>query len=144
VPEMKDVYKKILVPVDGSAPSKEAIHEAVAIAKRNKTSLFILHVKDETRLRGTPYALAINLDDLETESKAIISEVGDLINGEVEFEIHTYTGNPKKYIVKFAEENAIDLVVIGSNSKKLVDRILVGSTTSYVVEKSPCNVMVVK
>ncbi|MDT2859200.1 universal stress protein [Lactococcus lactis] len=141
---MKDVYKKILVPVDGSAPSKEAIHEAVAIAKRNKTSLFILHVKDETRLRGTPYALAINLDDLETESKAIISEVGDLINGEVEFEIHTYTGNPKKYIVKFAEENAIDLVVIGSNSKKLVDRILVGSTTSYVVEKSPCNVMVVK
>jgi nucleotide-binding universal stress UspA family protein len=133
-----------LVPVDGSAPSKEAIHEAVAIAKRNKTSLFILHVKDETRLRGTPYALAINLDDLETESKAIISEVGDLINGEVEFEIHTYTGNPKKYIVKFAEENAIDLVVIGSNSKKLVDRILVGSTTSYVVEKSPCNVMVVK
>ncbi|MEQ7202284.1 universal stress protein [Lactococcus lactis] len=141
---MKDVYKKILVPADGSAPSKEAIHEAVAIAKRNKTSLFILHVKDETRLRGTPYALAINLDDLETESKAIISEVGDLINGEVEFEIHTYTGNPKKYIVKFAEENAIDLVVIGSNSKKLVDRILVGSTTSYVVEKSPCNVMVVK
>lgn len=141
---MKDVYKKILVPVDGSAPSKEAIHEAVAIAKRNKTSLFILHVKDETRLRGTPYALAINLDDLETESKAIISEVGDLINGEVEFEIHTYTGNPKKYIVKFAEENAIDLVVIGSNSKKLVDRILVGSTTSYVVGKSPCNVMVVK
>ncbi|KGH32438.1 universal stress protein [Lactococcus cremoris] len=141
---MKDVYKKILVPVDGSAPSKEAIHEAVTIAKRNKTSLFILHVKDETRLRGTPYALAINLDDLETESKEIISEVGDLINGEVEFEFHTYTGNPKKYIVKFAEENAMDLIVIGANSKKLVDRILIGSTTSYVVEKSPCNVMVVK
>ena len=45
---MRDEYKKILVAVDGSDQSKEAIHEAVAIAKRNKTSLFVLHVKDET------------------------------------------------------------------------------------------------
>ena len=32
---MRDEYKKILVAVDGSDQSKEAIHEAVAIAKRN-------------------------------------------------------------------------------------------------------------
>ena len=48
-------------------------------------------------------ALAINLDDLETESKEIIAEVEQLINEEVEFEVHAFTGNPKKEIVNFAE-----------------------------------------
>ena len=133
---MRDEYKKILVAVDGSDQSKEAIHEAVAIAKRNKTSLFVLHVKDETRLRGTPYALAINLDDLETESKEIIAEV--------EFEVHAFTGNPKKEIINFAKQFELDLIVVGSNGKGLLDRMLVGSTTSYVVNHAPCNVMVVK
>ena len=141
---MRDEYKKILVAADGSDQSKEAIHEAVAIAKRNKTSLFVLHVKDETRLRGTPYALAINLDDLETESKEIIAEVEVLINDEVEFEVHAFTGNPKKEIINFAKQFELDLIVVGSNGKGLLDRMLVGSTTSYVVNHAPCNVMVVK
>lgn len=43
-----------------------------------------------------PYALAINLDDLETESKEIIAEVEVLINDEVEFEVHAFTGNQRK------------------------------------------------
>ena len=140
---MRDEYKKILVAVDGSDQSKEAIHEAVAIAKRNKTSLFVLHVKDETRLRGTPYDLAINLDVLETESKEIIAEVEVLINDEVEFEVHAL-GNPKKEIINFAKQFELDLIVVGSNGKGLLDRMLVGSTTSYVVNHAPCNVMVVK
>ena len=134
---MRDEYKKILVAVDGSYQSKEAIHEAVAIAKRNKTSLFVLHVKDETRLRGTPYALAINLDDLQTESKEIIAEVEALINDEVEYEVHAFTGDPKKEIINFAKQFELDLI-------GLLDRMLVGSTTSYVVNHAPCNVMVVK
>ena len=140
---MRDEYKKILVAVDGSDQSKEAIHEAVAIAKRNKTSLFVLHVKDETRLRGTPYDLAINLDVLETESKEIIAEVEVLINDEVEFEVHAL-GNTKKEIINFAKQFELDLIVVGSNGKGLLDRMLVGSTTSYVVNHAPCNVMVVK
>ena len=141
---MRDEYKRILVAVDGSDQAKEAIHEAVAIAKRNETSLFILHVKDETRLRGTPYALAINLEDLETESKSIINDTEKIINGEVEFEVHSFTGNPKKEIVAFAEQFDLDLIVVGSNGKGLLDRMLVGSTTTYVINHAPCNVMVVK
>ena len=133
---MRDEYKKILVAVDGSDQSKEAIHEAVAIAKRNKTSLFVLHVKEQM----SPKAL----ENLETESKEIIAEVEVLINDEVEFEVHAFTGNPKKEIINFAKQFELDLIVVGSNGKGLLDRMLVGSTTSYVVNHAPCNVMVVK
>jgi nucleotide-binding universal stress UspA family protein len=144
VPEMKDVYKKILVPVDDSNQAMNALHEAIAVAKRNEAELFILNVKDETRLRGTSIALAMSLDEIEEESKQIIKNLTKDFPKDVAFQTVTFIGNPKKDIVKFAEDNAMDLIVIGANSKKLVDRILIGSTTSYVVEKSPCNVMVVK
>ena len=141
---MKDVYKKILVPVDNSNQAMNALHEAIAVAKRNEAELFILNVKDETRLRGTSIALAMSLDEIEEESKQIINNLTKDFPKDVAFQTVTFIGNPKKDIVKFAEDNAMDLIVIGANSKKLVDRILIGSTTSYVVEKSPCNVMVVK
>ncbi|WP_428815907.1 universal stress protein [Lactococcus lactis] len=141
---MKDVYKKILVPVDDSNQAMNALHEAIAVAKRNEAELFILNVKDETRLRGTSIALAMSLDEIEEESKQIINNLTKDLPKDVAFQTVTFIGNPKKDIVKFAEDNAMDLIVIGANSKKLVDRILIGSTTSYVVEKSPCNVMVVK
>ena len=141
---MKDVYKKILVPVDDSNQAMKALHEAIAVAKRNEAELFILNVKDETRLRGTSIALAMSLDEIEEESKQIINNLTKDFPKDVAFQTVTFIGNPKKDIVKFAEDNAMDLIVIGANSKKLVDRILIGSTTSYVVEKSPCNVMVVK
>ena len=141
---MKDVYKNILVPVDDSNQAMNALHEAIAVAKRNEAELFILNVKDETRLRGTSIALAMSLEEIEEESKQIINNLTKDFPKDVAFQTVTFIGNPKKDIVKFAEDNAMDLIVIGANSKKLVDRILIGSTTSYVVEKSPCNVMVVK
>ena len=141
---MKDVYKKILVPVDDSNQAMNALHEAIAVAKRNEAELFILNVKDETRLRGTSIALAMSLDEIEEEPKQIINNLTKDFPKDVAFQTVTFIGNSKKDIVKFAEDNAMDLIVIGANSKKLVDRILIGSTTSYVVEKSPCNVMVVK
>ena len=86
----------------------------------------------------------MSLDEIEEESKQIINNLTKDFPKDVAFQTVTFIGNPKKDIVKFAEDNAMDLIVIGANSKKLVDRILIGSTTSYVVEKSPCNVMVVK
>lgn len=141
---MKDVYKKILVPVDDSNQAINALHEAIAVAKRNEAELFILNVKDETRLRGTSIALAMSLEEIEEESKQIINNLTKDFPKDIAFQTVTFIENPKKDIVKFAEDNAMDLIVIGANSKKLVDRILIGSTTSYVVEQSPCNVMIVK
>lgn len=141
---MKDIYKKILVAVDDSKQSEQAVYEAVAIAKRNKTSLSVLHVKDETRLNGSPSGLVMSLDSLEEEAKSIIEKVSQIINKEVEFESHYFMGNPKKEIINFAKDFDADLIVIGSNSKNLLDRILVGSTTTYVVSHAPCNVMVIK
>ena len=53
-------------------------------------------------------------------------------------------GSPKKEIVDFAQANDIDLIVIGVTGTGAFDRLLVGSTTAYVIDHARCNVMVVK
>lgn len=47
-------------------------------------------------------------------------------------------------IVKFAEKNKIDLIVIGNKGAGAVERFLIGSVSSQVVTHSPCSVLVVK
>ncbi len=141
---MREIYKKILVAIDGSPQSDNAIHEAIAIAKRNQTALDVLYVKDETRLGGTPYAMPLYLETLEKESQQVLDAARQIIKDSVDYTLHNYTGFPKKEIVQFAEKEAVDLIVMGSNSKNLLDRILVGSTSTYVVSHAPCNVMIVK
>ena len=78
------------------------------------------------------------------KKRLFIERASEIIKKQVEFKAYRVEGSPKKEIVDFAEENDIDLIVMGSTGKGAIDRVLVGSTASYVVNHAPCNVMVVK
>ena len=57
----------------------------------------------------------------------------------------TCVGSPKKVLCfDLPETYKIDLIYMGATGKDAVERMLVGSTTAYVVNNAPCNVMVVK
>ena len=141
---MRENYKNILVAVDGSDQANQAIQEAIEISKRNQASLFVVHAKDVAQLYGTAYIMPAVLEEAEKQSAEILDEAGTLIGDKVEYKAFQVSGSPKKEIVDFAEENDIDLIVMGSTGKGAIDRVLVGSTASYVVNHAPCNVMVVK
>lgn len=141
---MRENYKNILVAVDGSDQANQAIQEAIEISKRNQASLFVVHAKDVAQLYGTAYIMPAVLEEAEKQSAEILDEAGKLIGDKVEYKAFQVSGSPKKEIVGFAEENDIDLIVMGSTGKGAIDRVLVGSTASYVVNHAPCNVMVVK
>jgi Universal stress protein UspA and related nucleotide-binding proteins len=141
---MRENYKNILVAVDGSDQANQAIQEAIEISKRNQASLFVVHAKDVAQLYGTAYIMPAVLEEAEKQSAEILDEAGKLIGDKVEYKAFQVSGSPKKEIVDFAEENDIDLIVMGSTGKGAIDRVLVGSTASYVVNHAPCNVMVVK
>ncbi|EKF51084.1 universal stress protein [Lactococcus garvieae] len=141
---MREKYQNILVAVDGSEQSDKAVLEAVKIAMRNETSLFVLNVKDDVRLYGSAYGIPLILENLEEQSRAIIERATELIKKQVEFKSFRVEGSPKKEIIDFAEEHDIDLIVIGVTGKGAFDRLLVGSTTAYVIDHARCNVMVVK
>ena len=75
----------------------------------------------------------------------ILKRVSEIVDEQVEYEeINLYDNNAKRQIVQYAKENKIDLIVIGSTGTGVIDKFFVGSTTQYVVNHAPCNVMVVK
>lgn len=128
--------KKILVPVDFSENSLNALRYAAAFAKSPGAGIFILHVSDNTQLddemrgnlapdhlmnllREEPY-----LSDLKITTMVMEGSISDLILSE-------------------SEKNDMDLVVMGTLGAGSVARRLVGTNTTKVVGKSKCAVLAV-
>lgn len=143
---MTDYYKNILVPVDGSEQSYKAVDEAIRIARLNHATLHVLTVKDINKYYGAVHKGIVETPGLDQLAQDILANCKDIIREQVEYETYEIAGKPKLRIVNFAEEEDknIDLIVIGATGTDMFDRLLVGSTTNYVINHAPCNVIVVK
>lgn len=137
-------YRNILVAVDGSEQSRQAVKETVKIAKRNEAYLTVLTVTDTNIFAADAHIVSYILEQAEISSKNILENAEKIILNEVIYGTQTLNGNPKACIVQFAKENRIDLIVMGATGKGAIARVLVGSTTAYVVNHAPCNVLVVR
>lgn len=140
-----EAYKNILVPVDGSKQSTIAFQEAIEVAKRNDAHLTVMTVVDFKYSVGDPAfindALKFHLNNAEIELDELIAQA-DLEEVDIQKEITA--GSPKRKIVDYAKEHKIDLIMMGSTGTGALEQVLVGSTTAYVVNRAPCNVIVVK
>lgn len=139
-------YENILVAVDGSEQSYDAVREAINISKRNRARLKVLYVLNN-KLANIPVHMdTITLyKSVQEHADFVVEQIHRRIDDkEYDFEIVRLTGTPKREIVSFSKENNIDLIIIGSTGLDAIDRFIVGSTTQYVVSHAPCNVIVVK
>lgn len=142
---MKERYGNILAAVDGSPQAHQALMEAVEAARRNNARLYIARVINNNGIMlnsATPVSQILEeekqyaLNELEEEAAKI-----DYYNKQ----LITCVGSPKKALCfDLPETYHIDLIYIGATGKGAVERVLVGSTTDYVINNAPCNVMVVK
>ncbi|MGO3114679.1 universal stress protein [Enterococcus pseudoavium] len=139
-----DEYKKILVPVDESDQSYAALKEAVAIAQRNKAHLYILTVTDMSIATVDARLIQYAKEVSEENATRTLDKAAQIVADEVSYTTRKIEGSAKVDIVQFAEETEIDLIVMGATGKNAIERLLIGSTTSYVINYAPCNVMVVR
>ena len=146
---MADTYKNIFGAIDGSEKADKAFSEAVTIAKRNQAKLHILYVNEVTGNYFGDFAfVTTNLqEELDEVAENQMKEHRNLAieKGLTDIETYILYGYPKTLIANFNEsKEKIDLIVMGATGLNAVERVLVGSTTSYVVTHAPCNVLVVK
>ncbi|AYW48235.1 universal stress protein [Tetragenococcus osmophilus] len=144
---MAEAYTRVLVAIDGSEKSEKAFEEAIEIAKRNDATIFLTWIINDVELTTSAYAFSRLLKDEQQnieedmEEKAKIAEQAGVKNIERIVEI----GSPKEMLaMDLPKEHDIDLIVMGSTGKGAIAQALVGSTTSFVVNHAPCNVMVIK
>ena len=139
-----NMYKNILVGVDGSRCSKAALLNASQWIKRHGGGrLLLVHAVyfDEEEFSIAPGQREKRLKVGKEMCYQIKEEMSDLGH---EVESLVCEGEPHDVIVDIAGSKNMDLVTIGTHGTKGIKKLFMGSVTSRVIASSPCDVLVVK
>jgi nucleotide-binding universal stress UspA family protein len=142
--------KKILFPTDFSESSQEASRYALSFAREFKAKLVVLNVVNEKVFtEGLNLPRVISVEELEKEmTEEGRKRLRTLYQAEevegVEWESVIKKGNPFLEIIRFAKEEDIDLIIIGTHGHSGFEHIIFGSTAEKVVRKAPCPVLSVR
>jgi nucleotide-binding universal stress UspA family protein len=140
------MYKKILIPTDGSETADIAVKEGIGLAKAVGAKVYGLYVIDTSTFIGVPTeAIWENMKGLlEEEGKNTLSKMEEIAKESgVSNEMILSDGSPHKNIIQTAEEKEIDLIMMGTAGRVGLDRFLLGSVAEKVVRMAPCSVTVV-
>ncbi len=137
------MYQKILVPINDSECSKHALQEAIKIAKVTGGSITITHVYEEEPIYATSKREFFDL--LKKQAETILAEGQKLAKAEG-FKVKTLLlpGDTVDQIVKEADKNNFDLIVIGAGGSGKFSEFVLGSTSHGVIKKTQLPVLVVK
>jgi len=142
------MYKKILLPTDGSEYANKAAEHALWIAKASGAEIIALSVTDTSSLIGLPLDDVIvrikeMLQEEAAKSLENVAEVMQKDDKDLKITLKTEEGSPADVVLKTIKEEGIDLVVVGTSGKHGLDRFLLGSVAENVVRSSICPVLVV-
>lgn len=154
------MYKEIVVPMDGSEPSKRALSHAIELAKTFGARLTVITVLDEGhRLEdiedledlttGSPMSrsemYAIMAQDKEGVHIQVLKKAEDMCRkAGAKVRTELLRGHVVEEIISFLDENPHDLVVMGSRGLGRFKKLLLGSTSSAVIQHCDHSVLIVK
>lgn len=124
--------KSILFPTDRSETAERALSHAAFLAKKHNAVLHIIHVLTDT------------LSTAPTEDDLIPQQLKDQLDApEVKVNIIN-DSSPSGGILTYADENAIDLIVMGTLGRRGAQRMLTGTVAERVVREAPCPVLTIR
>lgn len=145
-------YKRILVPVDGSAPSAKGLREAIGLAQQAGARLRLLHVVEEYSAFAAP-EVGVDVGPLLEAMKkagrrtlARVERAARAKAGRLRLDsvlVEDYGGRVADAIVAQAKRWRADVIVIGTHGRRGLQRALVGSDAELVVRYSPVPVLLV-
>lgn len=137
------MFHRILVGIDGSPNAKNALHDAIVLARTTTGRVHALAVCEPIVL-GTMPAEVVDqttgaeracLEEALVEARRIAADQGGL---EITSELRT--GNVAQEIIKVAREGLFDLIALGAHGQRPVDEFLMGTTSDRVARHAPCSV----
>ncbi len=142
---------KILVPVDGSDVSFDAVDYAVRLAAKHNAEICLVHVVPTSvwsyclMTEDLSPVLVSTMSEMETEGeRLLLSALTSVKESGLKVDARLDYGGTAKKIVQIAKEENFDLIVIGSRGLGFVARLLFRSVSDEVVHRAPCPVLVVK
>ena len=141
------MFKKILVPTDGSDNSKQAFAIAVQMAQQFHSEIELLHVSFTPEALGyvlsTGVAVVQEQFDINGE-QSLLSTLNSIDTGNVQIRKKQLPGHPASVILQEITEAKIDLVIMGSRGYGPISGSLLGSVSQRVLHNAHCPVLIIK
>lgn len=140
---------KILLAVDGSSHSQEAVDEVARRPWPPRSTVRVLSVIQPYTPPATEVVLGATLEDIRRQQTAdaehLTARAANAVKAaDVSAETAVREGDPRSAIVDEADEWGADLIVVGSHGRTGVKRWLLGSVAGAIVSHAPCSVEVVR
>ena len=143
------MINRILIPTDFSSSAKYAFLYAIEFNKKFNARLQLLHVMqdftDFSEFNLSPSILPQLYAEFEENATERMEEmVANFIPQDIICDTYILHGIPFYEIVKFAQDEKSDLIIIGSHGRTGLQHMIFGSTAEKVVKKAACPVLVIK
>ncbi|MEZ6091015.1 MAG: universal stress protein [Pirellulaceae bacterium] len=141
-----DPIQKIELAYDGSASSKEAVSELMRFHWPEVTEVNVLSVIPTFDFYGQEYGMMVQQHDHEEQERArglcekMVSTLSSYVpHVDMQIALGDHIGDA---IVRIADQNASQLIVLGDNGHGMLGELLLGSTTKYVLRHAHCSVWI--
>ncbi|MDF2677916.1 MAG: UspA protein [Bacillota bacterium] len=149
---------KLLVPVDGSSASIDAVKKSIEIARKHNYSIKLINVvnfsslshlnRNERLWRYMDGSTITESDELSKITKENAEKLLNVIIDKLDFtdiktEKEVLSGEPYEKILEVAKNENFDLIVMGNRGFSKIKRFFVGSVTQKVISEAPCPVLVI-
>lgn len=147
--EKKGPYRHILVPVDGSESSLQALKQAEVLASASLTVLYVASVSDSLRDTAIPNTLEPHkLQELaahmRTKGHNAFLRCQEELSSQVPLQCLYKIGSPGPIILQTAADTETDLIVMGSRGLSRIQSVLLGSVGRYVSSHSGLPVLIIR
>ena len=140
------MYNNILVPIDGSQQSDQALDHAIRLVKHISPTarITVIHVSPLLILNEPPISVPLS-ETMAEEGRSIVEPASaKLMESRIAFKSVTLTGDPSTTICQQAETDGHDLIVMGCRGVGLMSEILLGSVSHGVIKHANCPVLIIK
>jgi nucleotide-binding universal stress UspA family protein len=141
------MYKRVLLPTDGSPCSEQALREGFELVKSCGAEATVLYVIENPLLtlpmlpEGIPYEADL-YEDLKKAAEEVLASARRIAE-EVGVPVNTimHEGQPVPTIVEFAKDH--DLIVMGTHGRGGLEKLILGSVTEGVLHRTETSVLVI-
>mgnify|MGYP000869725147 FL=1 len=140
-------YQNIMVAVDGSHEAELAFEKGVNVALRNNSRLTIAHVIDTRALQSVSTFDAEVYEELQEDAKKLMDQYAEKAKEAGVTNVVTVVemGNPKTLLATdIPDEQKVDLIMVGATGLNAFERLLVGSSSEYILRHAKVDLLVVR